>query len=876
MRSPLAWLLVLALVVVSDPLSAQGRGGGDESGGPGAARGAGRKGKEDKKKTPQRDQLPPALHLETGEYPTVHPQASGARSDAGPVHGDKTGGCDQTLLTVRGAWEGGFAAVWQDERQGNAGLFVGRIRADGSLGQPEEPISEQVGTARELQPAVAATADGTGAFVWMKMSGRSQAHLRFFQPKRDDWSGLLPLSSPQFRRSVEAEMKAGASPREARGRDAIEKRGAPNLPQVAAGPDGRLLVSWQESGRVYLQPFTDGYPERGPLRVNGDQDGLPALGPAHVVLNQEGRILGAWDTEEDGIQVFSVFDRLRKEGEGPLPRPDLSDGGDGELVRILADPLGGWWLLARRGDDLLLRHLSPEGSLDRDEITLSAQPARAADLATWDEGLVLLLDVTTESPGGEPTRTIELRLFGVGGLPTGAEPLRIAASARAKGAFLATEGPAARRILVAWNDDRDAKGDIFFSFLERGEEELLLSAETRWNTDGASSYQLGGSVASTRERAVVAWEDERASEGHIYYRLLGADGAWLTDERPAGGDEVVRDRRMHHVTTALNPDGRFLLTWKESDGPRQPFRLRAQTFAPDGEPLSAPFEIDSGFEASGHHAAATAVLGRNQGYVCVWIRAGFGPVAQRLSLSGELLGAAWRLTDRSIESAANPALLRMSPRRLVCVWDEVAVERTRVLTGRFLGSDARPLDKEIRFDWSANGGDIDAELAPGREGGFLISWTANDGPPRDIQARFYDAEGRPQGPPLGISTIRNEQDFCDVARLADGSWVVVWEDDLSGTDHAVARRVSADGRVLGPAVALDPWTAEYLEVRHSPRVSALGDGFVTLWADHGSGRGVDVFLRRFGPDFDEIVPEPPADEAAVRPGDSGDEAESEG
>ena len=776
------------------------------------------------------------------------------------MHQDTTGGCNQTVLTVSGAPAGGFAAIFQDERKGNVGLFLAHLDAEGRVAGEQLPISDQVGTARELFPAVVAGGDGAGAFVWMLMAGRSQAHLRFFEPDRESWSGMIPISSAKYRNLVKQEVKEGTPTRDVRGPTAIDKRGAPTLPRVAMAPDGRLLVSWQESGRVYLQAFVDGYAERQASRLNHNV--LPALGPPHVAVDALGRILCAWDTEE-GIDVFTVFESKRKTGQGPAMRPTYTRGTPGKLRRVLPDPEGGWWLLADHEETLILRHLGSGGVADGDDLVVAGQSVRAADLATWEHGLVLLSEQieerapvptwsSTESDLKPVlTRTLELTLLDKGGQAGETKPLRWSPSVRTKGAFLATEGGSSDRVLITWNDDRGTDEEVYYAFLTSEADGPVLGDETRWNDDEASSYQMHSSVASIGSRALVAWTDERHGEGEVYVRLLGADRAWLGDEIAVGDALPNRDRRMQRAATAMNLDGRFLVCWKESDGPRKASRLRAQVFGSDGRPSSGAFDVDPGFEVTTAHAAAAVALEDNHGYVITWIRPGRGPVARRLSLSGELVGAPWRISDRPIESASNPELERLDSSRLLCVWDELGAPKSRVITGRFLGHDARPIGKELRFDWSGQGGDIDPELAPTGDGGFLLAWTGRDGPPRDIFARFYDAAGLPAGPPIGISSIRNEQDYCDVARLEDDQgYIIVWEDDLSGVDHSVARRIAPDRKTLGEIAMLDAKVGKHIEVRHAPRVAPLDDGFVSLWADHAASRGVDVVARVFGPGFD--------------------------
>jgi hypothetical protein len=174
----------------------------------------------------------------------------------------------------------------------------------------------------------------------------------------------------------------------------------------------------------------------------------------------------------------------------------------------------------------------------------------------------------------------------------------------------------------------------------------------------------------------------------------------------------------------------------------------------------------------------------------------------------------------------------------------------------------RPEGPELSFQSSPGKGDWDPEPAAGPEGGFLLVWTGNEGVARDVLARRFDARARPLGPMLSVSPKLNEQDYPDVLRLGDGTWVVAWEDDISYRDHTYVRRIDAAGRTMGPERSLNQRVTKFAEHRSAPRIARLGDGFVGVWGDRRRGLGQDVFLRVVGPGFDA----PPGAGAAAESG----------
>jgi hypothetical protein len=119
-----------------------------------------------------------------------------------------------------------------------------------------------------------------------------------------------------------------------------------------------------------------------------------------------------------------------------------------------------------------------------------------------------------------------------------------------------------------------------------------------------------------------------------------------------------------------------------------------------------------------------------------------------------------------------------------------------------------------------------------------------------VCARLFGPRGKPAGPILTVGYVANEQDFPDVAALADGSFAVAWEDDVSYYDQVYLRRVLADGSEVGPWRRLAGHESRFAPDRIAPRIAALGDGVAAVFGDRSRSRGLDVRLTVLGPRFD--------------------------
>src|SRR5262249_6070333 len=134
--------------------------------------------------------VPPAAEASSaGRSP---PAALDVRFPETVVSEDTTGGANQTLRDLSAAIGGGFAVVWQDQRDGLLGVEARRISPTGEPAEPEQPAHDCV-SGRSLDPVVAVAPDGSGAVAWI--SARSyleprvwlrpfDAHGRFIVPAR--------------------------------------------------------------------------------------------------------------------------------------------------------------------------------------------------------------------------------------------------------------------------------------------------------------------------------------------------------------------------------------------------------------------------------------------------------------------------------------------------------------------------------------------------------------------------------------------------------------------------------------------------------------------------------------------------------------------
>jgi len=134
----------------------------------------------------------------------------------------------------------------------------------------------------------------------------------------------------------------------------------------------------------------------------------------------------------------------------------------------------------------------------------------------------------------------------------------------------------------------------------------------------------------------------------------------------------------------------------------------------------------------------------------------------------------------------------------------------------------------------------------------MMAWCSGlpSDPTHDVNVRLFDAQGKPAGPNMTPCFLANEQDFPDIARLADGSFAVAWEDDVSYYDQTYVRRIGADGKSMGPWMRINQLDSLNVADRVAPRITGLGDGWAAVFADRKRSLGFDARIKIVGAGFD--------------------------
>jgi hypothetical protein len=123
-------------------------------------------------------------------------------------------------------------------------------------------------------------------------------------------------------------------------------------------------------------------------------------------------------------------------------------------------------------------------------------------------------------------------------------------------------------------------------------------------------------------------------------------------------------------------------------------------------------------------------------------------------------------------------------------------------------------------------------------GSYVVSYTAGSGDDTDILARFV-SPGGVVGAQLAIDNQTDNRDFSELARLSNGNFVAVYQDEFGGssTDIDIKYGIFTPA---GAPVALSQFVPGAFDTtaQTDPDVAALRDGgFAVVWTEPGSADG---------------------------------------
>ena len=198
-------------------------------------------------------------------------------------------------------------------------------------------------------------------------------------------------------------------------------------------------------------------------------------------------------------------------------------------------------------------------------------------------------------------------------------------------------------------------------------------------------------------------------------------------------------------------------------------------------------------------------------------------LAKVVSASGAV-GSEFAL-DNETDSQTSPELATLSNGNFVAVYeDEFFGSATDhdIKYGIFTKTGAPVTFGQFVPGGGNSGLETDPDVAALRDGGFVVVWTDPDSSVHDIRASILSNTGATVASNILVNTTTAAtQDEASVVALADGGFLVTWEDDL--TNLVRAQRFDAVGSKIGAEFTVKNGVSDGFS-GDSPEAALLSDG----------------------------------------------------
>lgn len=325
---------------------------------------------------------------------------------------------------------------------------------------------------------------------------------------------------------------------------------------------------------------------------------------------------------------------------------------------------------------------------------------------------------------------------------------------------------------------------------------------------------------------------------------------------PVGTQFQVNDYstgQQYHPAVSPLADGGFLVVWQSAGsggGDAFEFSIQGRRFTAEGAPEAAQFQVNS-YAAGNQIGPDVAPIA--DGSVVVWQgpentqTSVAGILGQRFSEAGAPAGPELMVSDPFTLPQVRPAVAGLADGDFVVVWecfygcwsDSSGIG---ILARRF-AADGVPDGPSFQVNSYILDTQRSPDVAGLANGGFVVVWessgsSGDDSSGYSIQGQLFAANGSPQGGQFEVNSYTTgSQSEPAVSGLDTGAFVVVWESDgSSGGDTDLAsiqgQRFALDGAPVGDQFQVNSYTTAS---QGGPAVIGTGDGsFVVAWTSGGS------------------------------------------
>ncbi|PWR04450.1 hypothetical protein DKT77_00335, partial [Meridianimarinicoccus roseus] len=339
---------------------------------------------------------------------------------------------------------------------------------------------------------------------------------------------------------------------------------------------------------------------------------------------------------------------------------------------------------------------------------------------------------------------------------------------------------------------------------------------------------------------------------------------------PLTPEDIVNSVRVgdqSQPSVAALADGRYVLAWTSDGQDGSGNTIVAQMFSAQGERIGIEFIVNTDGNGSQSQPVVTGTA--DGGFAIAWTgidTSGPAILLQRYDTQGDPVGGETLVPSSTLGTQNDPSIAGLPGGGFVVSWYSDygnGSSLVRDVHAQVFDAVGAPVGGEITVNTTGGGSSsfetepsvaaIQPSIGPNGlpSGGFVVVFESAG----DVLGQRFDQGGVPVGPEFAVNTtLSGTQEAPQVTGLADGRYVVTWNDrnGQDGNSYGVFARVfEGDGTPVTGEIFVNVETSS---VQYEQAITATSDGgFVITWSAFNSGGSGDgssygVISRRFDMD----------------------------
>ncbi|MDA9854794.1 flagellin [Paracoccaceae bacterium] len=365
-------------------------------------------------------------------------------------------------------------------------------------------------------------------------------------------------------------------------------------------------------------------------------------------------------------------------------------------------------------------------------------------------------------------------------------------------------------------------------------------------SSSGSSSQAVPAVTSLKSGFLVTWssEGQDGDRSGVFAQLLNSDGDKVGSEFQvnsfSAGNQYMPD------VMATN-DGGFIITWRSANLTSDP-QILASRYDGNGQKIVSEFQVNTSM--TGSQISPRVNVLSDDSYIITWSSTHAGNYevyGQLFNSSNQKVGNEFQVNTYSTDNQYEPDVTVLEDDTFVVSWTSNNQDSGTIgVYGQHFDKSASKIGSEFRINSTSTGSQLSSRIEALSNGGFIASWTTSHDYGLSVYAQIFDANANQVGGEFRVNTSNDQWEVRpDIASLADGSFIVVWEDqngDANG--YAVkGQRYDINGTALGSEFSINSYENGD---QYFASVTSSNDGQILVtWVSEGQdGDGQGIFAQR--------------------------------